>query len=150
MQTFDLLDGLARRVNTAGLATYRSDDSEYLPTETAVLFAFMPQSPDRCIVLTDYTANDNPSVPLGQIRVQARFRGLPNQPVDTWALRDGFFQLMQAATDLTFGSVHVIQMLRSTSVPLGADSNQRFEYADNFTVDVDYPATTLRPVGGNY
>lgn len=143
--TFDLLDGIARDAAAAGLATYRSDDSEYLPAETAVVFAFMPQGPDRCLVLTDYPILDAGEAPLSQIRVQFRTRGLPNRPDDTWALRDGLYQLFQSLTNRTYGQVHVIQFLRISSIPLGPDSNQRFEYGDNYALDVDMPPTVNRP-----
>lgn len=142
--TADLLAGVAQILADAGVATYRADGSTYQPGETAIVFALMPQAPDRVVCLTDYTVTDDAANPWTQVRVQVRTRGLPDRPDDTWALRDAVYGLLQSAGDLTFGSVTVAQALRVSSVPLGVDVNRRFEYADNYAIDVQLPATVNR------
>jgi len=82
--------------------------------------------------------------------VQVRTRGNPNDPLDVDDLGDSIFELLHGRTDLTFGPVHIIQMNRRQSVPMGMDASKRWERADQFYLDVDYPATANRPVGGTY
>lgn len=144
--TFDLLDGIGQTLAAAGLVRYPLTAGQtYAATDTGLAFALMPTGPDRCVVLTDYTVTDDAAHPWGQIRVQVRTRGLPGRPDDVWALRDGIYQLLQSASALTFGTVAVSQCLRVSSIPMGQDANLRFTYADNYTFDVQVPATTNRP-----
>lgn len=144
--TLDLLDGIGQTLAAAGVVTYPLTAGQtYAPTDTALAFARMPQAPDRCVVLTDYTVSDDAANPWGQVRVQVRTRGLPNRPDDVWALRGGVFAVLQSAQALTFGTVTVAQCLRVSSIPMGQDANMRFEYADNYQFDVQVPATANRP-----
>jgi len=144
-ETFDLLGGLAQALADAGVCDYRDDGSVYLSSETALVFALMPQAPDRVVCLTDYSLSDDAGNPWGQRRVQVRTRGLPDQPQDTWLLRDSVYDFLQSAAALTFGSVTVAQALRVSSIPLGVDDNRRFEYADNYTFDVQLAPSLNRP-----
>jgi hypothetical protein len=48
-------------------------------------------------------------------------------------------------THQQYGSVHVIQILRASTVPLGLDDLQRDERSDNYALDVNPPATSARP-----
>lgn len=143
--TSDLLDGLAQFLADAGVATYRGDGSAYLAGETAVVFALMPQEPDRVVCLTDYTLADDAANPWSTVRVQVRTRGVPNDPMDVRALRDAVYVALQSESALTLGSVTVAQVLRVSSIPLGIDVNNRYELADNYTLDVQLPATANRP-----
>src|SRR6185437_15571705 len=58
----DLLNGLAAFLAAAGAGTYRSDGTAYTSGETAIVFAAMPQTPDRAIVLSAYPVTDDPSL----------------------------------------------------------------------------------------
>lgn len=145
--TRDVVDGLARMLVTATVATYRSDGSPYLASETGVLFKDLTSTPDRVVVLNAYgTADDNPQWTLGRRLVQARFRGTAD-PLDVDALADAAFNVWHGATNLTFGSVHVVQILRVSSIPLGRDEQDlRWQRADNYALDLDYPTTANRPI----
>ncbi|HET6917667.1 MAG TPA: hypothetical protein VFH56_16390, partial [Acidimicrobiales bacterium] len=72
-------------------------------------------------------------------------RGVPNDPLDNAQLRDAVNTALQSEAALTFGSVTVAQALRISSIPMGIDDNRRFEYADNYTFDVQLPSTANRP-----
>lgn len=153
--TNDLLDGLAQEIAAAGIAAYDTS-GVYSVSDTGIFFSVMPPGsegeppgPDRCVVLTAYALNDDPSLPLGQINVQIRARGTAD-PRDVNTLSDDLYQLFQALTDRTYGSCHVIQMLRKSSIPMGQDTQRRWEQSQNFVCDVDLPATVNRPVGGSY
>lgn len=142
----DLLDGLARALATASVATYRSDGSAYLAGETAVVFDAMPASPDRVVCLTPYGSNgDQPTQNLGQVRVQARVRGTAGNAADARDLAAAVFGALHGLTSVDYGTCHVIQCLRISSVPMGQDGSRRFERADNYAVDLNTPPTTARP-----
>lgn len=143
----DLLAGMAGMLDTADVGTYRQDGTAYADGETAVEFKYLPTEPDRAVALTAYGATeDHPSIPLGRQSVQAKFRGLPDDDLDVDQLADDAFAVWHGATDLTFGSVHVIQILRASQIPLGRDEQGRRSLrADNYYVDLDYPPTPNRP-----
>jgi hypothetical protein len=143
--TTDLLDGFAGVLVAAGVATYRSDGSTYLPGETAVTFTILPQTPDRVVTLTDYPVLDDPKLPMASIGVQVRVRGIPGSPRDVQALRDSIYTALQGLADQTWGSVHAVQVYRRSSIPNGQDTSLRFEYFENYYVDVDLPVTANRP-----
>lgn len=142
--TEDLLDGMAGALVAASIGTYRTDGSAYLASETAIALDVMPSTPDRCIVLTDYPVSDHPSLPMGTVGVQFKIRGLPNNRRDAKRLRDAIYGLFQGLEHQQYGTVHAIQSLRNTSLPLGQDANNRSLYSDNFYVDVDYPPNANR------
>lgn len=143
----DLLTGIAQMIADNGIGAYRTAGA-YQPNETAIVFKAMPTSPDRAIVLTAVPMTDAVFTPMGMTLVQARCRGLPGDPLDVDDLGDALFDLLHGLRDHTFGSVHIIQCLRNSSVPMGQDASKRWERVDHFYIDLDYPPTTNRPVGG--
>ena len=146
--TRDLFTGLATTIAGAGIGTYRSDGSAYLPGETAIVFHDTPPSPDRVIMLMIVPLTDEAVLPTGKWLVQCYFRGLPGQPLDTEDLGDAVFNLLQAAGGLILGSVSITQILRNGSVPNGEDPQRRWTRIDRYFVDLDMAATVNRPNGG--
>jgi hypothetical protein len=144
----DLLTGLAQWTAAAGLATYNDDNTPYDPDDTGVFFKRMPSDPDRVVVLTPYGANhDHPSIPLGNQMVQVKTRGAADDDLDVDVLADAIFDLWHGATNLVFGSLHIVQILRRSSTPAGMDGqSRRWLRIDNYALDIDYPVTPNRPI----
>jgi hypothetical protein len=146
--TSDMLDGLARMLDTAGVAVYRpSDGATYAADETAISFKDLPPDPDRVVVITPAnTPATTPVITYGQRIVQLRFRGTA-VATDVDDLADAAFVVLHGAADLTFGSVHVTQILRFSSIPLGMDEqDRRWQRSDNYLLDVDWPTSANRPL----
>jgi hypothetical protein len=116
-------------------------------TETAILFKDMPPIPNRVISLSPFGADsDQPEITLGRQQIQVRGRGT-SDPRDVDDLLDAAFTVLHGATNLTFGSVHVVQILRINTIPMGMDEQaRRWHRADNYALDVDYPTTPNRPI----
>lgn len=148
--TTDLLEGIAGMIAGAGLGVTFSPTGVYTASQTGVFMMMMPAAPDRVVTLTAVNQGDDISMPLGQVMVQVRGRGLPNRPTDVVKLLDDIFDVLHGATNLVFGSATVIQMNRKVSVPMGMDDSKRWERADQYYLDVDFPATTNRPVQGSW
>lgn len=140
----DVMLGLAQYGQTAGIWVYNAGG--YDAGDTGAFFKKMPDTPDRCVVITAYTMANLPDGPLDQMNVQLRFRGLPDNDTDVDQLGGAAFDLLHGLKNVTFGGVHVIQMLQKSSIPMGIDQNQRWERSDNYTLDVDVPATANRPL----
>lgn len=144
----DLLHGIAQMLDDAAVATYRSDGSAYLPGETAVFFKNMPADPDRVVVLSTYGANsDQPEITLGRQPVQVKVRGNLTPATDVDDIADAIFDVLHGATDLTFGAMHVVQILRESNMPMPMDAqSRRWLRSDNYYLDVDYPVSANRPI----
>lgn len=146
--TNDLLDGVARMLQTAGVGNYTPP---YATTDTGIYFSLMPAGSeaippgtDRCIVLTAYALTDSAANPWTQWRLQVRTRG-SSDPFDVNTLSDQVYALLEAAGPVTFGTASVSQILRVSSIPMGQDTNRRWEQSQNFLVDGTVPSTIARP-----
>lgn len=145
--TTDLLNGIAQMLADAGVVTRRTDGSDFTDGETALSFKNLPATPDRVVVLSPFGAHsDQPQITLGTQPIQVRCRGT-SDPWDVEDLADAAFDVLHGAANLTFGSVHVVQILRVNSIPLGMDEqDQRWQRSDNYDIDVDLPTTANRPI----
>lgn len=141
--TRDLLVGLAGELATAGVGSYTG--SPVVNPNTGIFFKALPTLPDRCIALTVYSSSDEAKVSLSHVRVQLWFRGKVNDSVDVDDLADAAFNVLQGLEDRYYGSVHLVQALRVSSVPMGVDDSKRAERSDNYQIDLDVPTTSGRP-----
>ncbi len=130
--TKDLLLGLTGLVSAGGIA-----DPGFMKV--------LPTGPDRCYAVTAYTASDEAKVALSHVRVQFWFRGIVNDSLDVDELGDAVFNLLHGIEHVQVGSAHINQMLRVSSIQLGADANKRSERSDNYELDLDVPVTPGRP-----
>ncbi|RSD22007.1 minor capsid protein [Amycolatopsis eburnea] len=135
----DLLKGLAAFLDAAGVGTYRGDGSAYLPSETAIVFAAMPSSPDRAIVLSDYPVADDASLSDSVVGMQVRCRGGAD-PNDVKHVADAVFDVLHGKYAFDLGPVHVVEALRRSGVPLGRDDSNRWEHSDNYYLTVHRPS----------
>lgn len=128
--TTDLLDGLARYLDAAGVGTYRAD-GVFTTTDTAITIATMPAAPDRVICLSAYPVTDSAALTDTTTGVQIRTRaGADPRAVD--ALDDAVFDVLQGAGPLQFGAVRVQLINRVSGAPIGADTAGRMERSSNY------------------
>jgi len=142
--TRDLLVGLAQYLHDQGVGVYDPDEA-YEPTSTVITMKNMPSTVPRAIMLTAYIPSDHPTVNLTQYRVQVMSRGLPNDSLDVDDLGDSVFNVLHGLEHVDFGTAHVVQALRVSSIPMGEDDNNRHERSDNYALDVNRPATLNQP-----
>jgi hypothetical protein len=130
-----VLLGMAEALDSAGAATYRPEGG-YLADETALVFGPVPTDPDRAVGLTFYGSTDHPSEPEAVYRVQAWCRGVPGDSLDANEVADAVFRALHGRESLSWHGVFVVQVLRISSVPVGADAAGRSQRADNYEVTV--------------
>jgi hypothetical protein len=145
----DLLDGIAQLIVSNSLATYRTDGTDYLDSETGIVFKAVNPKPDRIITMTAYQVSDNPTMPESRLGVQLRFRGTQD-PRDVDDLGDSVYSILHGLTGVWFNSVFAEQVLRQSSITLGQDAAKRWERADAYYVDAGLPPTSNRPTGGSW
>lgn len=143
--TSDLLRGLAQYLADAGIGVVYSSTVPYQPWDTGVFFKALPTGPDRAVAVTAYSAIDEPKISLTSVRVQFWFRGKVNDSLDVDDLGDAVFSAVQGLEHRQFGTAHVVQALRVSSIQLGADGSKRSERSDNYQLDVNPPTTPGRP-----
>ena len=143
----DFLTGLAQMIADSSIATYKPS-GVYAPTETGIVFGGWPQAPDACLVLNYTPVTDGVMVPMGKGILEVHSRGRPGDPFGPAELATPVFDLIHNMMDHTFGTSHVIQILRNHVAPLEQDALKRFEHVELFTIDLDTPGTTARPVAG--
>ena len=137
--TTDLLTGLATDLNTQGLATYTGGAGGN------VFFKELPTTPDRCVALTAYATIDDATRNESVVRVQFWFRGAAGNATDVDEFADAVFEWLQGMTDVDYGTVHVAQALRVSSIQIGMDDNKRNERSDNYAFQINTPSTSGRP-----
>ena len=138
----DLLKGVAQTLHDASVAVYRPA-SAYQAGERAITFGTMPDSPDSVLTLATYPLTDEPREALSKVGVQVRSRAasyLTAQDLNTL-----IFATLHGLANLDFGTCHLVQLLRATSIPMGTDAANRWEYSANFYADINPPTTPLRP-----
>lgn len=142
--TLDFLEGCAGLLVAASVGVYRPDGPAYIAAEVAITLTNMPDDPDQVITLTAYLpGGDDPNLPMGRMVLQARTRGTTD-PRTEFAIRDAVYAVFQGTKHVQFGSVHLIQMVNLSSVPMGRDLSGRQEFANNFMADIDMAPTTNR------
>jgi hypothetical protein len=130
-----VLLGMAEHLGATGELAYRPEGG-YLADETAVVFGPVPTDPDRAVGLTFYGSVDHPSEPEAVYRVQAWCRGKAGDSLDANEVADAVFRALHGRESLSWGGVFVVQVLRISSVPVGADTADRAQRADNYEVTV--------------
>ncbi|AVH58381.1 MULTISPECIES: minor capsid protein [Streptomyces] len=132
-----IVDGLARLLDTAGVATYRPDGI-YAPTDTAITDTVMPDSPDRAVVLTAYDTADDPALTDCTVFVQVRTRA-GTDPRAVADLDEAAFGVLHGLRNQQFGTAHVQLIKRENTAPMGADANGRHERTSNYTLRAQRP-----------
>lgn len=135
----DLVDGIARTLDTAGVATYRPDGI-YTAAETAITDTVMPDSPDRAVVLTAYDTADDPALTDCTVFLQVRTRAGPD-PREVAALDEAAFAVLHGLTRHLFGTARIGLIKRDNTAPLGRDTLGRFERTSNYTIRAQRPPT---------
>ncbi|AJC60140.1 MULTISPECIES: minor capsid protein [Streptomyces] len=128
--TADLLDGLARLLDSAGVGTYRPDGL-YGPGDTAITVATMPPAPDRVICLSAYPVTDSPALTDTTTGIQIRTRAGPD-PREVDVLDDAVLDVLHGSGPHTWGAARVQLLYRVSAAPIGADSAGRMERSSNY------------------
>jgi hypothetical protein len=148
--TKDLLTAIATLLAGAGIGLSWNPSGVYTAGQTGIFTMYMPDTPDRVVVLTLVDTDDNVTLPFGSKMLQVRGRGNRNDPLDVAELLDPIFDTLHGRMNVAAGGSVIVQILRRISAPLGADENVRFERADQYYMDVDAAPTALRPTGGSW
>ena len=150
--TRDVMVGVAQLLAAANVGTFRSS-GVYSTGETGIIFKIMPDGtnvPDRVIVLNAFILTADVSIPFDRYLLQVALRGVRNNPLDVDDLGDAVNDTLHGLTAQTLGASTGVQIIFSSSVPMGEDSLTRSIRADKYFIDLSVPPTSLRPDGGSW
>jgi hypothetical protein len=137
----NVLTGLAVLLDAEDLGTWRPDETTYEDDETAIVFGKLPQTPDRVIALTAYPVSDHGTLSDSILAVQilTRWEGEDPRPVSD--LSDKIFDFLHGKEEFTLSTgVHVVRSDRNSGVSLGQDTNNRWEWSDNYYLKLHRPS----------
>lgn len=144
-----IIDGIAALIVANVPGTAYNPDAVYTSGQVGIFNMLLPESPDECIVLTWVPQVDHPSMPLGSGVLQIRVRGAKGQPRRPIELLGPIANLLIGATQLPITTdLTIIQVHGRVRAPHGMDESKRWGWSDNYTLDVSYTPTALRPAGG--
>lgn len=138
--TTALTAGLAQLIADGTGWKWRPDGPAYATEEIGIAVATMPASPDRMVVLTVYSALDDPSQADSVRRLQIRTRGTRDPRVAT-DMQDTVFGLLQNLPRQQIGDLTVAGCWRRSAAYLGVDGNGRHDEVSNW--DLQYAHPTL-------
>lgn len=149
--SFDILDGVSNLIAQNIPGTAYNPAGTYTAGQVGVFTMLMPASPDACITLTWVPQVEHPSMPQGSGLLQVRCRGGQNNPRQPVGLLDQIGALfLGRLTILLSATVQIMQVRDRVRAPLGMDDLKRWDWTDNYTLDVAYTPTPGRPPGGNW
>lgn len=127
-----LLEGLAQHLHESGVGTY-SPDGSYPLDVIPITFGALSQQHEHAYCLTTYL-----DLPIGPAEatdtfVQVRTRG-GQHPLAGLDLTDAVRDALHDRRYLRLGRVTASHIRLDSFVPLGPDSNGRFEWTQNFQV----------------
>ncbi|MGN6200020.1 hypothetical protein [Humibacter sp.] len=148
--SLDLIDGIATLIaaNVPGAAY--NPDGVYTAGQVGIFNMLLPATPDEVIVLTWVPQTQNPAEPSGTGLFQVRARGAANRPRRPIEILDQVADVLLGATHIPIGSTGaaIDQVRECVRAPMGMDDLKRWDWTDNYTLDMSYTPTVNRPAGG--
>lgn len=148
--SLDLIDAVAQILAANIPAAAYNPAGTYTAGQVGIFDMLMPASPDEVIVLTWVPQSEDPADPSGTGMLQIRARGAANRPRRPVEILDAASVPFLGATHIPLNEtgLEIIQVTSRVRVPMGMDDSKRWDWSDNYTLDVSYTPTVLRPFGG--
>ncbi|MDQ0943269.1 minor capsid protein [Streptomyces sp. V1I1] len=131
----DLLDGLARHLQSQGLVAYEPDVAG-----GDCFLEEMPPEPDECVVLTLYGGPEPDSLSgYSEPRLQVRTRGGRGDRRTSRTRAEAIFNELEGLGTLTLpDGTHLLLCYALQAVPasMGVDENNRHEHSCNYQLSV--------------
>jgi hypothetical protein len=138
----NLLVGFAELFAASGFGTYTD---QVTTAEPLITVMNIPAMPDQLITLAIYgQVSQNAAIAVGVVPLQVRVRSRPNQWFDCVDMAESIFSMLHGKEGLMIGDIHCPLITRASFAPLGQDTNQRWERAENYQIMVDLPSTENR------
>jgi hypothetical protein len=123
---------VAQLLADAGVGVWRTGGL-YLASEVGVFYGAIGAAPDRAVGVTVYAQTDDIVTGRKDRYVQVRYRGAKGAPNGADVLADAGFDALHG----TYRTSGIARITRTSTAPLGADSNGRQERADNYQLILD-------------
>ncbi|MBS0231724.1 MAG: hypothetical protein JSS52_11285 [Proteobacteria bacterium] len=149
--TLELLDGVSTYIASGVNGVAFNASGTYPAGVTGIFHMLMPPTPDEVVVVTWVPQVEHPSLPQGVGLLQVRCRGGANRPRRPVELLDQISDLFLGKMTIPLSAgVQIMQVRDRVRASLGMDDSKRWDWTDNYTLDVAYTPTVARPAGGNW
>lgn len=136
-----LIVGVAQRLHTAGVGTWRANGT-YAANEIGIYVRAIPTSPDRIITLAAYPVGTGlQGMQDHRTGLQIRVRGTEDPRICD-DLADAIFDDLDSLGRAVLNGVHVVDVWRQSYTSLGQDAQRRWERSENYYVDAMRATTT--------
>ena len=134
MDTTTLVTTVNELLAAASVGTWRPGGG-YTAGEIGLFYGPIGATPDRAIGVTCYTQTDDIETGRTDRYVQVRFRGHRGAPNGADQLADAAFIALHGV----YRTSGIARITRTSTAPLGADTNGRQERTDNYQLIIDNP-----------
>jgi len=135
MDTTTVVTAVNEILAAANVGKWQPAGPAYLTTEVGIFYGPIGAAPDRAIGVTCYTQTDDIVTERADRYVQVRCRGAKGLPNGADILADAAF----AALHGVYRTSGFARITRTSTAPLGADTNARQERTDNYQLVIDNP-----------
>ena len=135
----DVAAGCAAQLAAAGVGTW-----DPAGTSGSIVRGALPPDIVPGVGLHTYrVGRDDPANPTTQVRLQLMLRAATIAALDD--LDSAAYNALQGLHGVAMGTVVVTDCQSYSAIPMGPDGNGNLERACNYVLDIDLPATALRP-----
>lgn len=109
----------------------------YTSSESGIFHAVLPDKPDQAVSMFIRQVNASDWDDADSYSLQIRMRGKRDDLTYAPTLSQTFYELLHANRHLQLGAFVLDSVRRINNMPLGLDSNQRYEVSDNYQFSVN-------------
>jgi hypothetical protein len=135
MDTTAVVTAVNEILAAANVGKWQPAGPAYLAAEIGIFYGPIGAAPDRAIGVTCYTQTDDVETDRKDRYVQVRCRGAKNAPNGADLIADACF----AALHGLYQTHGFARITRTSTAPLGADTNARQERTENYRIIIDNP-----------
>lgn len=135
MDTATVVTAVNEILAAAGVGVWRPAGPAYTLAEVGIFYGPIGAAPDRAVGVTVYVQSDDIETERKDRYVQVRCRGARGAPNGADLLADSVFYVLHGLVR-THGFARIS---RTSTAPLGADTNARQERTDNYRIIIDNP-----------
>lgn len=135
MDTTTVVTNVNEILAAANVGKWQPNGPAYLATEIGIFYGAIGATPNRAIGVTVYVQTDDVETERKDRYIQVRCRGNPGVPNGADLIADAAF----AALHGIYRTSGIARITRTSTAPLGADTNARQERVDNYELVIDNP-----------
>jgi hypothetical protein len=133
----DLITGIGQYLDAQNVGKF---PGPYTATDTAIVVASLPATPDKAVALTLYDVDNGPGTDM-ILGLQCRVRGPANNRTEDLNILDRLFDALDGVEHTVWGGVNIVRVWQQSGAELGPDGNNRMEHTANYYIQLTRTGT---------